>query len=245
MPLSSTSRRFADRCSALAIAAALVLAGAGPVFALSELRSIPGTAQPAERDAEPSPGSVPRPDAPPIPMPDPLVNTPSATGDAADTADERATPAEVLTDISKIPEPVRRMRELIVEAAASGDVERLRSILGKGETATQIGDGSEEDPVAAIKALSGDPDGLEILAIMLDLLSTGFVRLEPGTPDEMYVWPYFVGRPLDQLTPPEKVDLLRLVTAGDVAAMQEFGSYNFYRIGISPDGRWTFFTGGD
>ena len=154
-------------------------------------------------------------------------------------------PAEVLTDISKIPEPVRRMRELIVEAAASGDVERLRSILGKGETATQIGDGSEEDPVAAIKALSGDPDGLEILAIMLDLLSTGFVRLEPGTPDEMYVWPYFVARPLDQLSPPEKVDLLRLMTAGDFANMQEFGSYNFYRIGISPDGQWKFLAGGD
>ena len=38
---------------------------------------------------------------------------------------------------------------------------------------------------------------------------------------------------------------MRLVTAGDVASMQEFGSYNFYRVGITPDGQWKFFIGGD
>jgi hypothetical protein len=27
--------------------------------------------------------------------------------------------------------------------------------------------------------------------------------------------------------------------------MQEFGGYNFYRLGISPDGKWKFFTAGD
>ncbi len=36
-----------------------------------------------------------------------------------------AKPVEVIYDISKVPEPVRRMREQIVEAAASGDLERL------------------------------------------------------------------------------------------------------------------------
>ncbi|KQS80530.1 hypothetical protein ASG25_02765 [Rhizobium sp. Leaf384] len=200
-----------------------------------------------------------------IPMPDPLVNkpvaparpgkaegqpgkTPAAGGPTAQPpgSETREGPVEVLTDVSKIPKPVARMRELIVEAAASGDIERLRPLLGKGETATAIGDSGEEtDSVAAVKSLSGDADGLEILAIMLDVLSTGFTVIDKGTPDEMYVWPYFAAKPLDSLTPPEKVDLMRLVTAGDVASMQEFGSYNFYRIGITPDGQWKFFIGGD
>jgi hypothetical protein len=27
--------------------------------------------------------------------------------------------------------------------------------------------------------------------------------------------------------------------------MQEFGGYNFYRLGITADGKWKFFTAGD
>lgn len=42
-----------------------------------------------------------------------------------------------------------------------------------------------------------------------------------------------------------KVELLRIITAGDLADMQEYGNYSFYRIGISPDGKWKFFTAGD
>jgi hypothetical protein len=96
-----------------------------------------------------------------------------------------------------------------------------------------------------LKDLSGDPDGDEILAIILDIISTGFVHVGQGTPDEMYVWPYFAEKDLKKLTPPERVELLRIVTAGDLADMQEFGGYNFYRLGITTDGKWKFFTAGD
>ena len=41
------------------------------------------------------------------------------------------------------------------------------------------------------------------------------------------------------------MELLRIITAGDLADMQEYGNYSFYRIGISPDGKWKFFTAGD
>lgn len=47
------------------------------------------------------------------------------------------------------------------------------------------------------------------------------------------------------MTPPQKVELLRLVTAGDVEDMKAYGGYNFYRIGISPEGQWRFFIAGD
>jgi hypothetical protein len=35
------------------------------------------------------------------------------------------------------------------------------------------------------------------------------------------------------------------VTAYDFREMQKFGSYNFFRAGISPDGRLQFFVAGD
>lgn len=178
--------------------------------------------------ATPPAAEAPKPDAAP----------------AAEAETEQAIKAEIIHDFSKLPEPVRKLREAIVEAAASGDVERMRPIMDPGSKKTD-GPDQNEDPIETLKSFSGDTEGLEILAIMLDLMQTGVARIEAGTPDEVYVWPYFVGKPLNELTPPEKVDLLRIVTAGDLAAMDEAGGYNFYRIGISPNGKWKFIVSGD
>lgn len=179
-----------------------------------------------------------------LPMPGALIDR-SATGNStADDADDHVV-AEISHDISRLPEPVRRIRELIVEAAASGDVSRLRMLMNPGPDQVQITGGEDQDPLDALKAFSGDPDGLEVLAIILDLLSTGYAHMDVGTPEEVYVWPYFAGKPLAELTAPEKVELLRIITAGDLADMQEYGNYSFYRIGISPSGEWKFFSAGD
>jgi hypothetical protein len=214
--------------------------------ALSELQKIPG--QPADA-AQAAPGKQPvQPGsgASEVPMPDPLVGQGQQSVDTTPGASDSSKPVEVIYDISKAPEPVRRMREQIVEAAASGDLERLRPLMGSGTDRTQVTVGEPtDDPISTLKDLSGDPDGDEILAIMLDIISTGFVHVGQGTPEEMYVWPYFAEKDLKALTPPERVELLRIVTAGDLSDMQEFGGYNFYRLGISPDGKWKFFTAGD
>ncbi|URK88154.1 hypothetical protein LP421_12050 [Rhizobium sp. RCAM05350] len=238
----------AVRLSALLLASLLASSVllSHPALALSELKQIPG-----ETSQDSQAKDVPEEDEPgderpmQILMPDPLVNKP-ARDTKDDSAEDKAPaePVEVLSDVSKIPEPVARMRELIVEAAASGDIERLRALLGKGPTQTQVGE-NDADPIETLKGLSGDPQGIEILAILLDVLSTGFVLTEKGTPDEAYVWPYFTEKPLSTLTPPEKVDLFRLITAGDFAEMEEGGNYNFYRVGITPDGQWKFFVAGD
>jgi hypothetical protein len=169
--------------------------------------------------------------------------TGGATTPGTDTADQ--VPAQIIRDLSTLPAPVKAMREKMVEAAASGDIERLRPLMQNPLKPAQIMNGEAEDPIDTLKTFSGDPDGQEILAIILDILASGAARLEAGTPDEVYVWPYFVGKPLAQLSPPERVELLRIVTAGDLMGMEESGNYNFYRIGISPDGHWKFMVGGD
>lgn len=183
-----------------------------------------------------------------LPMPDPLIKKPSDTNtdDATTQPDAPDVPAEFVNDLDKLPEPVKKMRTALVEAAASGDIEKLRPLLGSGEDETQVTVGdAPEDPIVALKSLSGDQNGREVLAILLDIMSTGAAHVDKGTPQEAYVWPYFAEKNLDTLSPPEIVELYRIVTAGDVADMKEFGGYNFYRLGISPDGKWKFFVAGD
>lgn len=186
----------------------------------------------------------------PLPIPD-LPNTapkpdaasPDITGPVAV---EPGGTAPALDDVSMLPEPVQRLRALILEAAQTGDIEKLRPLIGVGADATQLSvTGIEGDPIDYLKGQAGDAEGQEILAIILDLLDAKFVHSDVGTAEELYVWPYFVERQLDRLTPQERVDLFRIVTAGDYEDMKTFGAYNFYRIGISPEGRFVFFVSGD
>lgn len=244
----------------LAIAALIVGVGtafaAGQASALSELKPLPGS--------EASPSSSGLSEGVPLdgeedgtvvlPGPEPLIGP--GDGTEVDTGDDGqveqpagrklADDAEFLNDIEKAPQPVRRMRQLIMEAAASGDPEKLRPLINPGPNQTQLLlGGIEGDPVEVLSGFSGDPDGLEILAILLDVLSADFARINAGTPDEMYVWPVFAEKPIGDLTAPEKIELMRIVTAGDFAEMQEYGNYNFFRVGISPEGEWKFFLAGD
>jgi hypothetical protein len=162
------------------------------------------------------------------------------------SAEEESKPVTILHDPSQLPEPAQRMRRLILEAAKSGDIERLRPLLGTSTSATQLSFGDKpDDPVEFLRGLSGDDKGYEILAILLEVLESGFVEVSNGTDESLYVWPYFYAMSLDELTPEQLVELMTLATAGDYAMMQEFGAYNFFRAGITPAGEWIFFVAGD
>ena len=86
---------------------------------------------------------------------------------------------------------------------------------------------------------------MEALSILITVLETAFVHVDVGTPQEIYLWPYFARLPLKALTPPQRVELFRIVTGADYRDMVEFGAYSFYRVGIAPDGTWQFFVAGD
>ena len=149
-------------------------------------------------------------------------------------------------DLEALPFPTRRMHELILEATKSGDIEKLRAYIGTGDSKTMLSLGDfDGDPVDFLKQESGDENGHETLAILQDILEAGYVHLDKGTDRELYVWPYFFAYPLDKLTDPQMVELFRIVTYGDFQDMKDFGGYIFYRAGITPSGRWTFFVAGD
>lgn len=156
------------------------------------------------------------------------------------------TPPPILRDLALLPFPARRMHELILEAARTGDVEKLRPYIGYGNDTTMLSlGGIEDDPISFLKTLSGDSEGHEVLAILIEILESGFVHLDEGTEQELFVWPYFFAQPIDKLTPKQRVELFRIITYGDFEDMKSFGAYIFYRVGITPKGRWRFFVAGD
>lgn len=157
--------------------------------------------------------------------------------------DPNAPLPEIGRDLQVLPEPVRAMRQKLIDAARSGDIERLRPLLSPETMPTRLSlSDYNDDPIGFLKSLSGDDEGREILAIMVDLLETGYVHIKTGTPEETYVWPYFYGFPLDRLSPSQQVEMFQIVTAGDFEDMKKAGGYIFYSIGIAPDGSWRFFS---
>lgn len=204
----------------------------------------------ADSDAEEQP---PRVDSPstgmPVPLPDPIViprDPAPAAPEKAVNPDADVPVPEVQYDVEALPEPVRRIRDLIMEACLSGEIERLRPLITTGQEGTQLSfGGNPDDPIQFLKGLSGDDEGQEILAILYEVLDAGYVHTDVGQPGEMYVWPYFFAVPLAELNPRQRVELFKLVTAGDYEDMKNFGAYIFYRVGISPEGQWVFFVAGD
>lgn len=200
---------------------------------------------------EDSGASEPAPAMPAIPAPDASEAAPSDLGtvEPGETAPSVLPDANALPlveyDPAKLPTPVRRLREQIIEAAHSGDPEKLRPIIEANDEPPAFGADEDGDPIEQLKSLSGDAEGREILAILIEVLEAGFVHVDAGTPDEVYLWPYFARYPVDKLTPPQIVELFKIVFAGDYEDMKADGQYQFYRVGLAPNGTWRYFVSGD
>ena len=179
----------------------------------------------------------------PAPAPPSAVKFKADPHIAADTA--HAATADISNDLSQLPPAVARTRERILAAARSGDLQKLVAVMQTSETVPVFSFTEDKDAIAFWKANYPDSEGIEVLSILTTILETGFVRVDHGTPEEIYLWPYFARMPLDALTPEQKVELFRIVTGGDYKDMVDFGAYSFFRLGIAPDGGWQYFVSGD
>jgi hypothetical protein len=160
--------------------------------------------------------------------------------------DKPAEKPDVFYDPGLLPDPVRAMRDKILEAALSGDLDKLKIVIQTNEMPPAFSFGENEtDPVTAMKEQSNDGEGREVMAILAEVLEAGYVHVDKGTPQEMFVWPYFAQYPITELTPSQTIELFKIVTSFEYTEMKEFGAYNFYRVGIAPDGVWHFFVAGD
>jgi len=199
------------------------------------------TVNPAQ--APDGPG-IPASDVPSLTGPGGQVAEPSA-GDGVPGGLSHGDAPEVLYDLSRLPPPVARMHAQMLEAAEGADFNRLRMVLESNEMPPTLSLTESGDPIQFLKDSSGDPDGLEILGILADTLSAGFIHVDAGTPQEMYIWPYFARYPLHRLTPQQKVEMYRLITSADFAEMEAYGVWLFYRVGIGKDGTLHYFVAGE
>jgi hypothetical protein len=144
-------------------------------------------------------------------------------------------------DLTKLPPPVQRMRQEILKAAATGDVEALRVPIEMNEIPPVFAKERISDPIGYLKSISGDGEGREILAILYNILTTGYAITSPGTKEEMIVWPYHAVAPMKDLSPSQQVELYRFLSAAQARPRFAEGRYRYFRIGIAPDGVWHFF----
>lgn len=154
-------------------------------------------------------------------------------------------PPEVITDLARLPPAVAATRARILAAARTGRLDALVGVMQSSETMPVFSIHGDKDPTTYWRENYPDSQGLEVLAIVIEVLETGFVHVDQGTPDEMYVWPYFARVPLKTLTPAQKVELFKFITGSDYKEMLNAGAYNFFRIGIGQDGSWRFVMTGD
>lgn len=144
-----------------------------------------------------------------------------------------------------LPAPVAERRRELIAAAKTGRIEALRPVFaGQAQPPVVAALEAPDDPVDVLRSQSGDAEGREILAIMIELLDAGYVEIADGA-GTTYVWPYFAEVPLTEMTPAHLVELYRVLTAVDVEDMIRERRYAFFRIGISADGRLRYFTAGE
>jgi hypothetical protein len=147
---------------------------------------------------------------------------------------------KVLYDFNALPDPVKRMLQQIAAAAESGEIENMRPVFESNELKPMVAAAYVEDPIAFWKKASIDGTGRDVLAAMLNVMSSGFVRVGKAQ-DEMYVWPYFAETDLAKLTPAQEVELYRIVAPSVAMSMKKAGKYSYYRLGIAPNGVWHYF----
>jgi len=143
-----------------------------------------------------------------------------------------------------LPAPVEEMREAILAAANSGRIEDLRVPLDWNELKPDLAATRVDDPIAYWKRISGDGEGREILAVLANILRMRPAELPLGKDLEnniIYVWPYLAEAKLDQLTPAEEVDLLRLMSPEEAKAMRKAKKWTWWRLSIGADGTWHSF----
>jgi hypothetical protein len=171
-----------------------------------------------------------------------IGNSPLAAADQMVTTATAAPgqPPKVLYDFNALPDPVKRMLEQIVVAAESGEIETMRPVLESNELKPMVAAAHVEDPIEFWKKASADGAGRDVLAAMLNVIASGYVRVGQGH-DEMFVWPYFAEIDLATLTPSQEVDLYRIVPPALAVPMKKAGKYSYYRLGISPAGVWHYF----
>lgn len=143
-----------------------------------------------------------------------------------------------------LPQSVIDMREQILAAVHSGDVDDLKDAIEWNEIPPDFGAGAKDDPIKHWKSFSTDGEGREVLAVIANLLALPPARLAIGKDPEnttVYVWPYLAELPAGTLKPEEEVDLYRIMPPAAAKAAKSAKDWKWWRLAIGADGTWHTF----
>lgn len=148
-------------------------------------------------------------------------------------------------DAPPLPPLVAEMRDRLLAAVASGQIDDLREPLEWNELPFMFRDESDgdssADPIAYWKSISGDGTGRDILDDIGRMLALPPAKLAIGRDTEnsaVHVWPYLSERPLDRLSLAEEKDLHTLMPTADAETMRAGRKWTWWRLVIGADGTW-------
>lgn len=147
--------------------------------------------------------------------------------------------------ITDLPIPVLEMRDAILIATHSGNIEDLRTAIEWNELPPEFGFDHSLDPIEQFRKISTDGKGHSILAILANLLAQAPAQLPIGPDHEnngVFVWPYLSELDPGKLTPAEQVDLYRLMPANEAEEVMKQEKWTWYRLAIAADGTWHIFS---
>ena len=156
--------------------------------------------------------------------------------------------SEPMTDAAALPRAVVAIRQKILQACATRDIEALRIPIDWNEVRPLFERGVKrapgEDPIERLKALSFDGKGEEILTLLRNVLRQAYV-IETRGNTKMFVWPAFALKPPVDPTPDERQLMLACVRFADLGRADKAGRPPPMRIGIAADGVWHYFWSAD
>lgn len=152
---------------------------------------------------------------------------------------------QISDDISALPEPVQATRQALINAARSGDIAALQSIIDAQGSPPNVSFGNPDDALAYLKDVSEDDDGRQILGLLVDLFDQPYAFYPDSGGETSYIWPYLSEIDPNAMTPDQQVDAYRLLNTEQIEELKEFGAWYYWRLYISETGEWTVFVAGD
>jgi hypothetical protein len=147
-------------------------------------------------------------------------------------------------DLALLPAPVARIRDKILAACETGDVEALRIPIDWNETRPLFAKSGAfragTDPIEILKALSFDRKGRETISLIRAIFAQPYVKIMRG-PTTLYEWPAFARHPGPPANEHDALARWRCVRFADLARSNAEGKPRATRIGIASDGVWHYF----
>ena len=137
-----------------------------------------------------------------------------------------------------LPEKVEAKRQAIYAAAKSEDYDKLAAEAG---TPFNYSFGGEyEGGFVGYLKLAAENEGRSAFDILPTLLQMPYV-LRGST----YTWPSVFVKTANEWTDEDIAQMKKIMTDEQIEEYRKFGSYAYYRLGISEEGNWAYYLAGD